>query len=341
MLVLAAIVLGQTAVTTGDEISAIAWHPSGESLYYTTEKQLVEWPSRKSYEIKEAPNAWSGAHTMIDFNKAGTKALLHNIYTEKIDIFDLRKGKVTPVVGDCYTAWWWGDEVARVRPNREPDGSWGGGQYIQVGNRKRQLPKEWTVAAADPTGQVFLGKSNRSYMGPMALLTIDRKSLRPRIMRRDASKFYVEYVEQDAIAWNPRLRIAAVNLTADTGASTASLWIWASKGAKQVTIGPAFMVMGKPQWVGDELLCVLSGNDQSSRHLEVVVLYNPRTGRHRTLHKRDVYYRFDPSTGLTTPDISTQPYVSNAALSPDGKRLALVLSSRSGSEIVVKSVTVR
>lgn len=296
-------------------VEAMGWNPTGGQLLYATVDAAYVWPWNKRIKLPMADSGLVRTPSQVRFNRRGDKALVFGNYTWSIHVVDLTKRTAREIQGDCQTAFWVGHEVGRIRPY-VVDGAWIRRQYVQVGRRKRALPRSMTFTAVDSSGTVFLAKENR-YEGAIALYTFDAKTLRVRLLRRHKGPLYIEYNEEDQLDWDPQSRTAAIGLTADTGATFAVLHLSTRQGLKPYDRGTnPVLLSNQVKFCGRTLLV-----PSVSR----IDLFNPIKWHRRAL--------------LTLPSWQGQADFESiwaAALSPDGKRLAWSQDNRKGHALYIR-----
>jgi hypothetical protein len=282
-------------------VEAMSWNPTGGQLLYATQDAVYVWPWGKRIELPMADPDQTRTPSQVRYNKRGDKALVFGNYTWSIHVVDLVKGTAKEIPGDCQTAFWVGDEVARIRPHIKND-AWTERQYVQVGSRKRDLPRSMSFSAVDSSGTVFLAKEQKS-MGAIALYRFDPRTLRVQLLRRHRGPHYIEYTERDQLDWDPKTRTAAIGLTADTGATLAELWLSSRQGLR-------------PYGRQDEMLFLSNQARFNGAGLLIptrsqIDLFDLRAGRRKVLRALPPWQGQDDFEGIYA-----------AALSPNGTRLA-------------------
>ncbi|MBI5708631.1 MAG: hypothetical protein HZC36_16725, partial [Armatimonadetes bacterium] len=242
----------------GREIAALAWDRSGKTLYYTTDSfegpyrpQLCFWPDDRAVDLPKDEDFFQPERIRI--SPDGGRLLIYRIYTQMAVVVDLKARQITKLPGACQDAWWSGNDAARIRPHTDKEGGWLETQYIQIGTRKRELPRSMSFSCADESGRVLLAKGNKGAEGPIALYTLDPVSLRVRLLRWHRGPFYVELTRQDGLIWNPTTKEAAISLTIDTGESTAGLWISRDKVIRYYGGDDDPRIVRQPVWLGERL----------------------------------------------------------------------------------------
>jgi len=295
----------------------MAWNPTGGQLLYATDEAAYVWPWGKRFALNGRSGMLDRTPSQVRFNRRGDKALVFGNYTERVHVVDLRAGTSRAVDGDCQTAFWVGDEIARVRPYVVND-AWSLRQYVQVGSRKRALPRSISFTAVDSSGTVFLAKENR-YEGAIALYRFDAKTLRVRLLRKHKGPLYIEYNEADQLDWDAKTHTAAVGLTADTGATLAALYLSTRKGLRTYDKGLDHLLLANQVMFRGRTLLVPSYYQ--------IDLFDPGAWRRRT------QVSLPPWKGQDDPEV-----IGAAALSPDGKRLAWSQSKGTGHALYIGSI---
>lgn len=333
-------------VPVQEHVIAIRWSHDSEHLYYATERQLAEWPGSRTVRFSlpdDTDGAVSGSAARLLLRGDGQMLAAFDNHTDAVFTVDLKTFKCRALVGDCLTAWWAGDELARLRPRVDADGTWTENQYIQIGTREIALLPGVRFTAVDKDGEVLLAKMERLHDGPIALYELDDSKGTVRKFREHEGPDHVEYGAQDRITWNPTLGLAAICLTSDTGASMAAPWLSSNRRCRRADPPESHVVnvYGQPEWVGDELLVVFvefdewpSGYPMAAYDRQKVILVNPRTNEHRTLLVQE--NRWDVTADMEAqPDRSSMPSIRAATISPDGRLLAYSLTFGSKCEVII------
>ena len=314
----------QTVLPLGKDewVASLAWHPDGKRVYWATQDRLAEWPSGRTVSLPKGDNEYQVVRepSSLRFSPNGGRLLAYGPYTEVLYLIDLKSFRLAKIVGDCQDAWWEGHELGRIR-HVIKDEAWTDHQYVQIGSRKRALLKGWRFSSADASGRVLLAKSTSGYEGPIALFSLDPSSLTVRRVRLHRGPFYVEYTERDYLAWEPRLRAAAIAMTTDTGATMSRLWI--SLG-RTITLKPEAdlnFLEGRPQWAGGKLIAVIReavrGASEDNGEIYRVTRIDPRSLKSDVIIERRARW----TTEMTKLAGST---IEHAAVSPGGKRIAWI-----------------
>jgi hypothetical protein len=344
VLIAAALILAQaanTVVYTGESILAMQWHPDGKRLYWLTEKSLNEWPSKKRWDLPKTPTQLPvlGAVHM-DANQSGSKLLISARYLGAYFLFDTRTSKMTAVRNEYHNVWWIGDKVARIAPTVRKE-AWFKPDFLEYDGRRRELPGEWLFGAADQS--VLLAK--QGHMSPIALFRLDHRTLKLSRFRIHREKFYAEYIEQDSLAWNERLQIAAIGLTADTGATSAAPLL-SLQGRTHDFGGEFLFTEGNPAWIGNRvLLSTREARQQIGEKVNhgadiySIRLYDPRTRKFHVIDSVDNHWIWRHDTEPSpNPPRSEQPTLGLAVATRNGRLLAHVKSHLGTSQIIVRSI---
>lgn len=102
-------------------VGAMSWNPTGGQLLYATQDAAYVWPWGKRIALPMADPEQTRTPSQVRYNKRGDKALVFGNYTWSNHVVDLVKGTAKEIRGDCQTAFWVGDEVARIRPHIKDD----------------------------------------------------------------------------------------------------------------------------------------------------------------------------------------------------------------------------
>lgn len=283
------------ALPKGREVAALAWDRTGKALYYTTDSfadpgtpKLCFWPSGMAIDLPLDDDFFQPERIRI--SPDGRRLLVYRVYTQMVAVVDLKSRQVTKLPGACQDAWWEGSDVARIRPHLNKDGDWSERQYIQIGARKKDLPKTMSFSCCDESGRVLLAKSNKGSEGPIALYTLDPTTLRVKLLRWHRGPFYVELTRQDGLVWNPATKEAAISLTVDTGETLSGLWVSRGKVIWRVGGDDFTRVVRQPVWIGNRLAAGFnqSGWDSKERmfQIEELLLIDTRKQSHRALLRR-------------------------------------------------------
>lgn len=303
-------------------VASLAWHPDGKRLYWATEDRLAEWPSGRSVSLPHGDHEYQIVRepSSLRFSPSGGRLLAYGPYTEVLSLIDLTSLKVTRFAGDCQDAWWEGHQLGRIR-HVVKDEARTDRQYVQIGSRKKALPRGWSFASADASGRVLFAKRATGYMGPIALYSLDPSSLSVRRIRLHRGPFYVEYTERDTLAWEPRLRAAAIAMTTDTGATFSRLWISLGRTIALKPEADLKFIEGRPQWAGGKLIAVsrevVQGAPEDLNEVYRVLRIDPRSLSSDVILERRARW----SSEMTKLAGST---IEHAAVSPDGKQIAWI-----------------
>lgn len=300
-------------------VEAMAWNPSGTQLLYTTDGAAYVWPGGNSIALTPPNPLKEGSASQVRFNRRGDKALVFENQGRRVQVVDLKRGTATTIRGDCRAAFWAGNEVGRIRPYIV-DGSWGMQSYVQVGSRKRPLPKGMNFSAVDSLGKVFLAKEQRYPEGAIALYAFEARTLRVRRLRTHRGPLFIEYDKEDQLDWDPKTQTAAIGLTADTGETSAALYLSTSKGLRRYDKGLDHLSLANQVRFAGGTLLVPS-------YFQIDI-FDPKAWRRKTL------LSLPPWKGQADPDI-----VWAASLSPDGKRLAWSQDKGEGHALYIRSVS--
>ncbi len=299
-------------------VEAMGWNPTGGQLLYATDDAAYVWPWNKRIDLPMADSGLVRTPSQVRFNRSGDKALVFGNYTHSIHVVDLAKGTAREIHGDCQTAFWVGDKVGRIRPY-VVDGAWSERQYVQVGSRKRALPRSMTFTAVDSSGTVFLAKEQRYPEGAIALYTFDANTLRVRALRRHKGPLFIEYNEEDQLDWDPKSRTAAIGLTADTGATSAALYLSSRQGLRPYDKGLNYLFLSNQIRFCGLTLMVPS--------VSQIDLFDPQTWHRRTQLALPPWRGQDDFESIWA-----------AALSPDGKRLAWSQDKGKGHALYIRRI---
>lgn len=299
-------------------VQAMAWNPAGTQLLYTTDGAAYVWPGGTRIALTPPDPLQEGSASQVRFNPRGDKALVLENQSKRIQVLDLKRGTATTLRGDFQAAFWAGDEVGRIRPFIVDD-SWSERQYVQIGSRKRALPRSMSFTAVDSSGTVFLAKEQRYPEGAIALYAFDARTLRVRRLRSHKGPLFIEYDNEDQLDWDPKTQTAAIGLTADTGGTSAALYLSTTKGLRPYVKGFDHLSLANQVRFCGRTLLVPSAFQ--------IDLFDPGSWRRRTV------VSLPPWKGQADPDI-----VWAAALSPDGNRLAWSQDKGEGHALYIQSV---
>lgn len=338
--------VGTTVVYTDDTILAMQWHPDGNRLYWLTDKSLNEWPSKKRYPIPKTPSGLQAlGHTRMAANASGSQMLVTARYMDSYFLFDTRSNKMLAVRGPTINVWWIGDKLAKIVPTIRNE-AWEGPEVLLFEGKRRALPPEWMFGAADHT--VLFAKGRAGYEAPIALFRMDLKTLKVSRFRTHREKFYTEYIEQDSLAWNEALQIAAIGITADTGATIATP-LMSLKGRTQSFDFGFHYFMGAPMWVENRVLfstCEFrEEQSKTANHgadIYRIRLYDPATRKFDDIETIDNHWIWQHgSEEDESPRRSEQPKLELAVATRDGTRLAYVRTTLGTSEVIVRPLVGR
>jgi len=206
-----------------------------------------------------------------------------------------------------------------------------GHQAWYCGNTRHRTPRGTYLSDVSEDGKVALTYLARSHEPQEALMALDSRRGRFRLLRAfpptrgDGSDYHDP--ERVVMKWNPGVRAAAV-LYAFTWTDTGSLVAYYADGRREYRVGQAIsdylaFADEPPDWAGDRVLAkvrLFTEYDRQGQHIAEdwyrLVLWDPKRAEVRALLNYGGERSEDPK------QISPHDPLGVFALSPDGKRLA-------------------
>lgn len=318
-----------------------SWAPKGKRLYIISADEdkanpcLYEWPSGKRIKLPFLPE-WK---LQMKFDESGSKAVIFGASNKKVLTAEFPLKKIEEVEGDCYSAWWIGKDLARIRPLL-PNNDWSAGQFLQVGNRKAALPKNRKLDYWGGDKNIIVGSGSVLFPGgAIEFRQIDLRTLSTKLIRRhEKPHVSLELDEQNSISWNTTLEAAILTLTADTGGQTSSPFLSIRSGKIELlepkSAGLFFLSKTTPKWIGSRIVFVgttqTPGNEGNSYFLkEVHSLMAYKMGQSAFTSLRSIQ-GFDGK--------KSNGFIDCADVSPDGKWLA-IYDSTTGGKVKIQPIS--